>query len=153
MTEIAFHFNVPDKLDYSCRLLRKACASGAHLLVVAEPALLSALDQLLWTFSATEFVPHCRGAVADAGSAVTNALTRGSSPILLAESPKGCVHHGVLVNLGSSIPDGFERFERFIELVTQTEDDRLAARRRWKHYADRGYVMKRHDLAATGESA
>ena len=30
MTEIAFHFNVPDKLAYSCRLLRKAYLSGAR---------------------------------------------------------------------------------------------------------------------------
>ena len=24
MTEVAFHFNAPDKLGYACRLLRKA---------------------------------------------------------------------------------------------------------------------------------
>ena len=27
MTEVAFHFNVPDKLHYTCRLLRKARAA------------------------------------------------------------------------------------------------------------------------------
>ena len=39
MTEIAFHFNAPDKLAYACRLLRKAVASGArvrHSLVMAN---------------------------------------------------------------------------------------------------------------------
>ena len=41
---------------------------------------------------------------------------------------------------------GFERFERLIELVTQDEQDRLDARARWKHYADRGYAIIRHDL-------
>lgn len=153
MTEIAFHFNVPDKLAYSCRLLRKACASGAQLVVTGEPAELEALNQLLWTFSATEFLPHCRTTNTGTGNGITNVITLAASPILLAESPKGCAHHGVLVNLGSSIPDEFERFERFIELVTHTDTDRQAARMRWKHYADRGYVMKRHDLAAAGEVA
>jgi DNA polymerase-3 subunit chi len=51
------------------------------------------------------------------------------------------------VNLGQQVPAGFERFERFIELVTLADEDRVAARSRWKHYADRGYAMKRHDLA------
>jgi DNA polymerase-3 subunit chi len=141
MTEIAFHFNVPDKLAYSCRLLRKAYLSGARVVVTAEPAVLTELDQLMWSFSPAEFVPHCR---ADA-----SASTVAATPVLLAESlDASSLHHGVLVNLGQGIPAEFGRFERFIEVVSRTDDDRLAARSRWKHYTDRGYSMKRHDLAA-----
>jgi len=143
MTEIAFHFNVPDKLAYSCRLLRKAYLSGARVVVTGEPAVLAELDQLMWSFSPAEFVPHCR---ADASQS-----TVAATPVVLAESPGASLHHGVLVNLGQGIPAGFERFERFIEVVART-DDRLAARSRWKHYTDRGYAMKRHDLAAAGEA-
>jgi DNA polymerase-3 subunit chi len=145
MTEIAFHFNVPDKLAYSCRLLRKAYLSGASVVVTAEPAVLAELDQLMWSFSAAEFVPHCRADAGDSTLAVT--------PVVLAESPGMSPHHGVLVNLGQEIPAEFERFERFIEVVARTDDDRLAARSRWKHYTDRGYAMKRHDLATAGEGA
>ena len=142
MTEVAFHFNVPDKLLYSCRLLRKAWGSGAQVVVTAEPELLSRLDQMLWTFSALEFVPHCR--------LTASAATVAATPVLLAHSLEACPYHEVLVNLGQQVPDGFERFERFIELVTHADDDRAAARNRWKHYADRGYAMKRHDVAGTG---
>lgn len=140
MTEVAFHFNVPDKLAYSCRLLRKAWGSGARVVVTGEADMLERLDQLLWTFSALEFVPHCR---LDAAAA-----TLAATPVVLAGSLDACPHHEVLVNLGGQVPAGFERFERFIELVTHADEDRLAARGRWKHYADRGYAMKRHDLAA-----
>ncbi|HYW57254.1 MAG TPA: DNA polymerase III subunit chi [Polaromonas sp.] len=143
MTEVAFHFNVPDKLSYSCRLLRKAYCGGARVVVTAEPEVLSRLDQMLWTFSALEFVPHCQsGAPASSVAA---------SPVVLASTLDDCPHHDVLVNLGIGVPSGFERFERFIELVTRADDDRAAARARWKHYADRGYEMKRHDLANTTE--
>ena len=39
MTEVAFHFNVPDKLGYACRLLRKAYAAGGPVgVVAAQPA-------------------------------------------------------------------------------------------------------------------
>jgi DNA polymerase-3 subunit chi len=148
MTEVEFHFNVGDKLAYSCRLLRKARAGGAKIMVTAEPNLLAQLDQMLWTFSSTEFLPHCRGEV----DPVTLALT----PILLATSPADPVFaaspHGVLVNLGQAVPEGFERFERFIELVASAEDDRFSARQRWKHYKDRGYALKKYDLSSTAEN-
>ena len=73
--------------------------------------------------------------------------------MLLVDSLSDCPHHDVLVNLGATIPDEFERFERFIEVVTTSDVDRLAARHRWKHYADRGYALKRHDLASAGDGA
>ena len=139
MTEVAFHFNVPDKLAYGCRLLRKAWGSGARVVVTAEPETLERLDLMLWTFSALEFVPHCR--------LTASATTLAVSPVLLASTLADCPHHEVLVNLGQDVPPGFERFERFIELVTVADADRAAARSRWKHYTDRGYAMKRHDLA------
>ena len=145
MTEIAFHFNVTDKLVYGCRLLRKAYLSGANVVVTAEPEVLAQLDELLWSFSPTEFVPHCRT------SAPENSLA--GTPVTLAESLADGPHHGVLVNLGQGAPGGFERFERVIEVVTQADDDRLAARSRWKYYSDRGYSMRRHDLTSTGEGA
>jgi DNA polymerase-3 subunit chi len=67
--------------------------------------------------------------------------------VVLADVPRGTPHQEVLVNLGGAVPEGFERFERLIELVSQEESDRLQARTRWKHYADRGYAITRHDLA------
>ncbi|GAB1384719.1 hypothetical protein MASR1M50_30400 [Burkholderiales bacterium] len=59
MTDVAFHFNVPDKLGYACRLLRKAHAAGGSVGVVAAPVVLQELDARLWSFSALDFVPHC----------------------------------------------------------------------------------------------
>ena len=138
MTDIEFHVNVPDKLHYSCRLLRKAYRSGAKAVVTAEPELLQQLDHLLWRYSATEFLPHCRS---DA-----NPIILAATPILLANQLDTCNQGGVLINLGHLVPAGFERFERFIEVASSQEADRLAARDRWKHYRDRGYALKRHDL-------
>ena len=141
MTEVAFHFNVPDKLGYACRLLRKAHAAGSRVVVTGAPEELRTLDVQLWAFSPAEFIPHCHLGTAE--PAVVDA-----SPVLLADSARGAPHQEVLVNLGGPVPEGFERYERLIELVTTEDDDRQQARRRWKHYADRGYAITRHDLAA-----
>lgn len=139
MTEVAFHFNAPDKLGYTCRLLRKAVASGARVMVTGESATLRELDVALWTFAPHEFLPHCYGEA--------TAVALAASPVLLAASVRAAPHQQVLVNLGGAVPEGFERFERLIEVVTEHEEDRLDARSRWKHYADRGYAITRHDLA------
>ncbi|PKO43465.1 MAG: DNA polymerase III subunit chi [Betaproteobacteria bacterium HGW-Betaproteobacteria-3] len=138
MTEIAFHFNTSDKLAYTCRLLRKAVASGARVVVTAESPTLQQLDAALWTFSALDFLPHC------AAQATPEVLAR--SPIVLTEVPADAPHQQVLVNLSDHLPDGFERFERLIEVVSGDAADRQAARQRWKHYADRGYAIVRHDV-------
>ncbi len=148
MTEIAFHFNAPDKLAYACRLLRKAVSSGAQVVVTGDAASLSALDTQLWTFAALEFVPHCR-----ADSPVEQ---RMASPVILSadlHDPTALPHHQVLVNLGHEVAPGYERFERVIEVVTLDDTDRQWARQRWKHYADRGYSITRHDLKLKETSA
>lgn len=140
MTEVAFHFNAPDRLAYACRLLRKALANGARVVVTAEAPLLRELDAALWTFAPLEFIPH-----ALEGFAEDSVLAR--SPVVLTGSAGAGPHHEVLLNLGAAVPEGFARFKRLIEVVTGDAPDREAARARWRHYADRGYAIVRHDLA------
>jgi len=140
MTEVAFHFNAPDKLGYACRLLRKAVASGARVVVTGKPEQLRALDVELWTFAPLEFVAHCH-------AATSSPQVLAASPVVLADSEEAAPHRQVVVNLGDAVPAGFERFDRLIEVVTVDDQDRLQARSRWKHYADRGYSITRHDLA------
>lgn len=143
MTEVAFHFGASDKLGYTCRLLRKAVGSGATVLVVAEDEVLQQLDLDLWAISPTDFVPHCVGTV--------DASVHQQGPVLLATriGPE-LVHKQVLVNLAQSVVEGFEKFERVIEVVGTDEDDRGLARLRWKHYTELGYQITRHDLTLKG---
>jgi DNA polymerase-3 subunit chi len=140
MTDIAFHFNVPDKLYYACRLLRKVYQAGSRARVVGEAGLLAALDQALWTFAAQDFIPHCQANASPALLAHT--------PIVLATAAHATDAGDVLVNLGAAVPAGFERYARLIELVTPNDPDRAEARQRWRYYARQGYAMTRHDLAA-----
>lgn len=138
MTEIAFHFNAPDRLTYVCRLLRKAVGSGARVVVTGSAQTLSQLDAALWTLSPIDFIAHC---VLEADGAV---LSR--SPVVLAQSVRTAPFFDLLVNLGEFVPDGFDQFGRLIEVVTRDEQDRKSARGRWKHYADSGFHLIRHDL-------
>jgi len=145
MTEVQFHFNVPDRLLYACRLLRKALRSGASGVAVSAPvATLTRLDRALWTFDPQEFIPHV---LVRQGVLVPTRLKR--TPIWLVERADQGAHHPVLVHLGEEPAVAFESFNRLIEIVSTNEAEREAARRRWKHYAGRGYALQRFDVAGT----
>ena len=144
MTEVTFHFNVPDPLEYVGRLVRRAAGTGARVVVTGDSGLLQQLDKALWTASPTDFFPHCHAAGAE-----PHVLQ--ASPVVLADSARGTPHQEVLVNVGGGVPEGFEKFERLNEIVTQDEADRQRARLRWKHYAARGYAIRRYD-AVTRET-
>ena len=141
MTDIAFHFNAPDKLAYVCRLLRKAVGNGAKVVVLADSATLQALDTQLWTFAPLEFVPHCRSD--------SPLEQRQASPIILTTElldAQALPHQQVLLNLCATVSAGFEMFQRVIEVVSLDDQDRQDARTRWKHYTEQGYSITRHDL-------
>lgn len=139
MTEVAFHFGAPDRLAYTCRLLRKATATGARLLVRGSPAECEALDASLWNLGPTEFISHCNGLAVDA-------VRLRSAVLLLDDAAELDTAFPVLVNLAEDVPEGFEQFERVIEVVSNDEHERSQARLRWKHYTARGYTITRHDL-------
>lgn len=145
MTRIDFHSNVPDTLGYVCRLLRKAYGAGQKVVVHGAPRQLSQLDQQLWTFSALDFLPHC--GLDSPHAAVT--------PIVLAATLENVPHHQILVNLDAEAPAQFASFERLIEVVGVSADERESGRARYRFYRERGYPLTHHDIgqSAKGESA
>jgi DNA polymerase-3 subunit chi len=142
MTQVAFHFNAPDKLHYAARLLRKASAQGAKVAVVGLPEDLQALDVQLWTLSPQDFIAHAAWPA--------DPQVWAASPVLLCEVPNHSHHREVLLNLGHTVPQGYQEFARLIEVVTVDEAERQAARTRWKHYSDQGLTIVRHDVATQG---
>lgn len=141
MTEVAFHFGAPDKIAYTCRLLRKAAGSGAQVAVVASQPTLLRLDAELWRVGATDFVPHCRD------SAPASVLRH--SPVVLATQTQTLptLQNPVLVQLCPEVPPNVASFSRVIEVVSLDEEDRQQARVRWKSYSAWGFPIRKHDLA------
>jgi DNA polymerase-3 subunit chi len=141
---IDFHFNVEHRLQYACRVVRKARAADCSVLLYARDAdRLARLDTALWTFSALDFVPH----------AYVGAPLAARTPVLLAASLDGDVPAcKVLVNLDDEVPSDFTalggRFERLIEIVSQDDDDRRRARDRFRVYRDAGLRPQSFDRSA-----
>jgi len=138
VTQVAFHFNVDNRLHYSCRLVRKAVAAGTSMVVTGSPDVLDQFDRDLWALSATDFLPHCR--LTDAPARVQK------SAVLLCEDLIGVPSRDILLNLAERTPTGFEQFDKVIEVVTADPVERSQARLRWKHYAQAGLALTQHDL-------
>lgn len=140
MPDVAFHLNAPDKLGYTCRLLRKAHSQGARVIVHGPKQELDQLDQALWRLEGPDFVPHC-------GDTDAPQVQRASPILLTTVVPLSRdFEASVLVNLDQAVPEGFERFERVIEVVTAFAPEVAQARVRWKAYKAGGQEPHAHDL-------
>ena len=133
MTQIDFRSNVPDKLAYVCVLVRKARAADCNVVVFNEDrAQLHALDELLWTFSEQEFLPHVMAD--DANAAYTPVLLTANDQ---AELP----HRQVLINMSGKTPENFAQFDRMLEVISNDANDLAAGRERYRFYKQRGYPL------------
>lgn len=143
MTAIAFHFNAPDKLVYACRFARKALRSGARLVIVGPEETLAQLDDMLWQLAPHDFIAHCR---ADASEELLHA-----SPVVLAPVAQLAPHRDLLLNMGSTVPEGYAAFARLVEVVASNDEaDRQQARTRWRQYTAQGHEIERHNVVRAG---
>lgn len=117
------------RLTYACRLAAKAWREGHRIyLNCQDQAQAEALDARLWQFSAASFVPH---QLASAGL---------DAPLLLAWGADAGGEQSLLINLASTVPPFFERFERIAEVVDQDPQTRTALRASYRFYRERGYA-------------
>ena len=135
MTNIEFRTHIADKIHYTCRWVRKALANSSDCRVViyaTDRNLLNRLDDTLWTFSDSDFLPH----------AVIGDRHAARCPVILTSSDTGELpHNRILVNLSPDIPAFYAQFERLLELVSTDPADTEAGRQRYVHYRDRGYTL------------
>lgn len=140
MTEVSFYIlateDTAQRELFACRLTEKAFGLGNRVwLQTSDEATAAALDDLLWSFKPTSFVPHALAAV------------DSSAPVLIG--------HGIappppdmalLINLGNGVPDFFSQFARTAEIVVQTPAIQQATRAHWRFYRDHGCPLQTHHL-------
>jgi DNA polymerase-3 subunit chi len=139
MTRIDFHSQVADKIHYSCRLIRKARAANCQILVLSQNAQQAKeLDQALWRFSPSDFLPHVM---------LADPLSEQTPIVITTELTNSLPHHDVLINLSQEFPQNVSKFNRVIEVVSQDEDDAITARQRFRMYQQQG-IQPSHIVAS-----
>jgi DNA polymerase-3 subunit chi len=140
MTRVDFHVLPADgKVEadrWACRLAAKAWKQGHRVyLHAASGAHASRLDDLLWTFRDTAFLPHAP--VGERSDDIRVYVGHGDA------QPD---EHEVMINLAHPVPGFFSRFERVLEIVPAAEAPRTQARARYKFYQERGYPLSSHNI-------
>jgi DNA polymerase III subunit chi len=144
VTRIDFYVGARDRIDVACRLAAKAVQAKTRLIVYApDETVLAKIDRLLWTQSAIGFIPHC----------MSHDPLASETPVLLARNIDSPPVDDVILNLADACPPTFARFQRLLEIVSQDDADKAAARERFRFYRDRGYRIETHNLSdAAGRS-
>lgn len=120
-----------------CSLTGKAWKQGKKVYIHTESAnRATALDNLLWTFSDTSFLPH--------GQIDQTDLEK--TPVLIGHVDPPTDLHDIMINMTGSVPLFFARFDRLIEIVDQASADREQARERYRFYKERGYTLNTYNL-------
>jgi DNA polymerase III subunit chi len=138
MTRVEFFFNVSNKLEKSAELCEKAVAKGRQLRILTQNDVMSQQMQIvLWHYSETSFLP----------SSLASEANAQFSPIVIHENGDNLYQDDVLINLQNEQPSFFGRFRYLAELVGNEEEDKVAARARFRFYKDRGYEVKSTDTS------
>jgi DNA polymerase III subunit chi len=128
----------PARLHLACCIAEKAYLAKQKVVVFSDdPATLSKLDELLWTFGDGSFVPHDTVSTAGNTCDAPVALTTGALP----EN-----HADVLINLGSAVPPCFDEFARVAEILDARPEVRAAGRERFKMYRARSIEPTTHNV-------
>ncbi len=139
MTQVSFYSGSDDKLKTACRLCAKATQQEMKVMIYSpDDAMIDQLDELLWTFSAGSFVPHCR--MSDDEKVID------MTPVILSNQIHAGNHFDVLLNLDRQPPSQLDQFERIIEIADNSEEDKLAARERYRFYKEAGFEIQHFKL-------
>lgn len=159
MTKIDFYIlnssGENDRLQMVCKLINKATDRGQRVFVHSDDQqLLEQLDDCLWHFQPDRFVAHrllkseeatTEGCVAEPAAEAPDAPNEALESVLLSSSHPSRTD-AVFVNLASTVPVFFSRFERTLEVIDQQESIRLDGRERYRFYKERGYPLQHHNL-------
>lgn len=142
MTRIDFYFNVTDKQQAIFDLVQSALSKRRQVMVLAtDEKMASDVSVSLWQSKAESFLPNVRANVSH--SSVTPVLIGLQSDDVI----NSITQDDMLINLTTNEPVFFSRFTQLVELVSDDEQDKKAARARFKFYRDRGYEIKSTNYA------
>lgn len=139
MTRIDFYFNAGDKYEVMRKLVVKILQAGKSVFIFTrDAASRKRIDQYLWSTLPLSFIPHVE---------CTHPLA-SYTPVVIGENLSILLKPEVLLNFDKDLPDGFARFERMLEIVSENADDRILSRDRFRFFKERGYPVFTHDLKA-----
>jgi DNA polymerase-3 subunit chi len=125
-------------LRFSCRLAEKAWKAGHRVFVYTEDENTARrLDDLMWSYSDSSFLPHCRQGDAD----------EADSAVLVGDRLTD-TDHDLLINLSGRMPPLPGTFRRIAEIIDETPATLESGRQRYATYKQRELHLNYHEIQA-----
>lgn len=142
MTKIDFYILSGESREqrhtFACRLAEKAFKLGNRIYIHSDDsAQANTLDDLLWTWKRSSFVPH---------HVVLDDSEKHSVAIGFGDTLMETSHNNLMINLSTSVPEFFSRFDRVAEIVVKDASITESTRANYRFYRHRGYLIEDHHL-------
>jgi len=127
-----------DWQNFLCRLVEKIYHKKHRVyLHAANKKDSEQIDEALWTYRDDSFVPH-------------NLVGEGPSttpPIQIGYDKVPDQQRDVLINLQPDTPSCFSQFRRILEIVPNQEEQKKAARKRYRYYREQNCHVSHHKIS------
>jgi DNA polymerase-3 subunit chi len=144
MTRVTFYSNVVNKQQILFNLMQEALQKRHLITVLSENEVTaSKICSALWEADKRSFIPNV----------IASHQHAAETPVVIDWRQKELSQDDILINLIQQQPTAFSRFRQLIEIVGNNEDDKVAARVRYKFYRDRGYEIKHIDALSVTSRA
>jgi DNA polymerase-3 subunit chi len=122
-----------------CHLVEKCYLDGKKVFIQSPISnVLQQLDDLLWTFHDTSFLPHA--------FFQSNEQIIENFNILLGNGDNVPLNQNVLVNSCGSTLNCYKQFQQILEIVPNDESIKAVARERYKLYQTEGLKLSNHKI-------
>jgi DNA polymerase III, chi subunit len=146
MTQVDFYI-LPDNSTrerFACAIANKAWLNGKRVYIrTASREAADVMDDLLWTFRDTSFLPH----------AMAGAVTHPSETVIVGWADQQPADNEIFINLTQDIPATAEDYDRIVEIVTGDIQQRENSRKRYRAYRERGYELHNHTIKSDYDDA
>jgi DNA polymerase-3 subunit chi len=125
------------RFKLACRIIEKAYRLGHRVYVkTGNSDDAGVLNDLLWTFSQSSFVPHQLSAESDPSE----------SPIVIGEQSPTVEGTDVVVSVSDDPIFNFTAYPRIVEIVGYEDDEKASGRNRFRYYREHGVEPSAHQI-------
>ena len=123
---------------FCCQLSDKVVKMGHSVFVRTKDAReTQLLDDMMWTYSDSSFLPHARLEDNDDGDA----------PVIIGHSEASSAGY-LLINLSDELPGNIHDYERVAEIINDAPDILQKGRGRYSTYKKDAYTLHYHEITA-----
>lgn len=142
MVEVSFYIlataGMQTRFQFACKLIEKAYRSGSFCYVLTDSEQNNhTLDELLWIFRPTSFVPH---------QIYQGEMPKFSNTVLIGHQPAPLQWQKIILNLSSNPPTDLSNTEKVLEILDNDEQIKVIGRQRFRYYKKLGIEPITHKI-------